>query len=90
MFYNFFTKEEYTGKNVEILKQSGYTGGFLTFNQARKMRASVRKGEKCVAKLIRYVDDQYNKKKETWENGFRTYAIFHISQVDFKEEQNDS
>ena len=34
MYYNYFTKNEYQGKNIEILQATGKTGGFCTFNQA--------------------------------------------------------
>jgi antirestriction protein ArdC len=90
MFYNFYTKEAYSERNAEILKSSGLTGGFLTFNQARKLGGQVRKGSKCVARLSRFVEQEINKKTNQLENGFRSYPVFHISQIDFKEEQNDS
>lgn len=90
MYYNFYTNEEYTGKNVELLEATGLTGAFMTFNQARKLKGQVRKGSKCVAKLVRYVSDQPNLKTKKLETSFRSYPVFHISQIDFKEEQNDS
>ena len=90
MYFNYFTKEEYSERNSKILSESGYTGGFLTFNQARKLGAKIRKGSKCVARLSRFIDKELNQKTDQLENGFRSYPVFHISQVDFKEEQNDS
>ena len=37
MYYNAYTQKHYEGKNVEILKSTGLTGGFMTFNQAYKL-----------------------------------------------------
>lgn len=90
MFYNYFTNEEYSGKNIELLQATGLTGGFLTFNQARKLGAKVRKGSKCVARLVRHVSDQPNLRTGKLETSFRSYPVFHISQVELKEEKNDS
>ena len=33
-FINHITKESYTGKNLELLSKTGFSGEFLTFNQA--------------------------------------------------------
>tara|TARA_S200002703_G_scaffold66361_1_gene57554 strand:+ start:280 stop:564 length:285 start_codon:yes stop_codon:yes gene_type:complete len=88
MIYNFYTKEAYSEKNREILEKTGKDGGFLTFNQARKLGGKVRKGEKSIARLSRFVNEEYNKKKKEFENGFRSYCVFHVSQVDFTENKD--
>jgi antirestriction protein ArdC len=90
MYYNFYTNKEYTGKNLDLLEATGLTGAFLTFNQARKLKGQVRKGSKCVARLTRFIDKKLSQKTDQLENGFCSYPVFHISQIDFKEEQNDS
>jgi len=37
MYYNEYTKKEYSGKKVEILQSTGLTGGFVTSHPAVKL-----------------------------------------------------
>ena len=83
MYYNYFTKNEYQGKNIEILEATGKTGGFCTFNQAVKNGYSVPKGTKAIAKLIRPMIDLVelpNGKIDHKQSG-RKFSVFHISQL---------
>lgn len=79
MYYNLYTKQTFTGKNLEKLQSTNLQGGFCTFNQARKLGAKVIKGSKAVAKLSRLIS-------EGKENEFRSYSVFHQSQIEFKQE----
>ncbi len=79
MYYNLYTKKSFSGINLERLQATNLTGGFCTFNQARKMKAKVIKGSKAVARLTRLVT-------EGKEDEFRTYPVFHSSQIQFREE----
>lgn len=89
MFYNELTKKYYQGKNVEILQATGFTGGFLTFNQANKLGGVIPKGTKAVAKLIKPMFDLVELKNGKLEERLsgRKFSVFHISQVEFKKEQ---
>ena len=76
MYYNYFTKNEYKGKNIEILEATGKTGGFCTFNQAITNGYSI-------AKLIRPMVDLVelpNGKIDHKQSG-RKFSVFHISQL---------
>tara|TARA_B100000035_G_C20990612_1_gene549981 strand:+ start:1221 stop:1469 length:249 start_codon:yes stop_codon:yes gene_type:complete len=77
--YNLYTKQSFTGKNLEKLKDTKLEGGFCTFNQARKLGAKVIKGSKAVCKLSRIVSQ--GKVDE-----FRSYSVFHQSQIEFRKE----
>ena len=79
-YYNLYTKESFQGKNLERLEATKLTGGFCTFNQARKMGAKVIKGSKAVARLTRVVQDLGN------DSEFRSYPVFHQSQIQLKSE----
>ena len=79
-YYNLYTKESFKGKNLERLEATKMTGGFCTFNQARKMGAKVIKGSKAVARLTRVVQDLGN------DSEFRSYPVFHQSQIQLKSE----
>tara|TARA_R100001015_G_C4576407_1_gene133613 strand:- start:239 stop:529 length:291 start_codon:yes stop_codon:yes gene_type:complete len=81
-FFNAFTEIDYEGINVETLKKTGLTGGFLTFNQARKMGGFVPKGTKSVARLTRLVGERLSEKGLTEE--WVKYPVFHISQISFE------
>ena len=88
MYYNEYTKKHYQGKNVEILKATGLTGGFLTFNQAFKLGGVILKGTKAVAKLTKplpEIKEMPNGKLTEVISG-RKHPIFHISQVVFDQE----
>lgn len=80
MYHNIYSNKEYTGVNKERLQQTGLSGGFCTFAQARKMGAVVIKGSKAVAKLSRIVQDG---KEQEW----RSYPVFHESQIQRKEDK---
>ena len=77
--YNLYTKQSFTGKNLEKLKDTKLEGGFCTFNQARKLGAKVIKGSKAVCKLSRIVS-------QGKEDEFRSYSVFHQSQIEFRKE----
>ena len=79
-YYNLYTKQTFTGKNLEKLQSTNLEGGFCTFNQARKLGAKVIKGSKAVCKLSRLI----SKGKE---NEFRSYSVFHQSQIEFNKEK---
>jgi len=79
MYYNLYTKKTFSGKNLEKLEATNLKGGFCTFNQARKLKGKVIKGSKAVCKLSRMV-------AEGKENEFRSYPIFHESQIEFRKE----
>lgn len=78
-YYNLYTKQTFTGKNLEKLQSTNLEGGFCTFNQARKLGAKVIKGSKAVCKLSRLI-------AEGKENEFRSYSVFHQSQIEFNKE----
>ena len=79
MYYNLYTKQTFSGKNLEKLEATNLKGGFCTFNQARKLKAKVIKGSKAVCKLSRMIT-------EGKENEFRSYPVFHESQIEFRKE----
>ena len=78
-YYNIYTKQPFSGKNLEKLESTKLTGGFCTFNQARKLGGKVIKGSKAVCKLSRLII-------EGKENEFRSYSVFHQSQIQFNKE----
>ena len=77
--YNLYTKKPFSGKNLEKLEATNLEGGFRTFNQARKLGAKVIKGSKAVCKLSRIVT-------QGKEDEFRSYSVFHQSQIEFRKE----
>ena len=79
MYYNIYTKKSFSGKNREKLEATNLTGGFCTFNQAIKLGGKVIKGSKAVTKLSRMII-------EGKENEFRSYPVFHQSQIEFRKE----
>ena len=79
MYYNLYTKKNFQGVNLERLQSTNLSGGFCTFNQARKMGAKVLKGSKAVARLTRKV-------QEGKVDEFRSYPVFHSSQIQFNNE----
>jgi antirestriction protein ArdC len=79
MYYNLYTKQTFSGKNLEKLEATNLKGGFCTFNQARKLGGKVIKGSKAVTKLSRMIT-------EGKENEFRSYSVFHQSQIQFNKE----
>ena len=74
---NFTTQKEYQGSNIDQL--TGLGTEFCTFNQARKIGAKVIKGSKAVCKLSRIVT-------QGKDNEFRSYSVFHQSQIEFRKE----
>ena len=88
MFYNEYTKKEYAGMNIEILAKTGLKGGFLTFNQAKKLGGFIKKGSKAVAKINTPIFDNYVVNGETINqfNSARKVAVFHVSQIEFNKE----
>ena len=79
MYYNLYTKQTFSGKNLEKLEATNLKGGFCTFNQARKLGGKVIKGSKAVCKLSRLIT-------ESKDNEFRSYSVFHQSQIQFNKE----
>ena len=79
-YYNLYTKQNFSGKNLEKLQATKLKGGFCTFNQAKKMGAKVIKGSKAICKLSRMVADAGK------ETEFRSYPVFHQSQIQLKSE----
>jgi len=90
-YYNEYTKKFYQGKNIDILKETGLEGGFVTFNQAVKLGGFIPKGTRAVAKLIQPMPGDLVKtpdgKIEHKVSG-RRYSVFHVSQVQFDKEAN--
>jgi len=84
MYYNEKTKNLYQGSNIETLKATGLTGGFLTFCQARDLGYTIPKGTKIVAKLIQPIGDKLvekpNGELETKKSA-RRFNVFHVSQL---------
>lgn len=96
--YNAATKTPYSGVNILVLwgtvEAFGYpTYGFMTFNQAKQLGASVRKGEKghgvVFTKRLRVRDEdgQGDSQGEDGEPGkivsmLRRYTVFNVAQID--------
>ena len=84
MYYNHKTKRPYSGKNIEILEATGLKGGFMTFRQAIELGFKVPAGTKCVAKLIRPMEEfkeQADGSSKVEMSG-RKFPVFHISQLE--------
>tara|TARA_X000001382_G_scaffold130890_1_gene127633 strand:+ start:6723 stop:6989 length:267 start_codon:yes stop_codon:yes gene_type:complete len=83
MYYNALTQKHYEGKNIEILKATGLTGGFMTFNQAVKLGYKIPKGTKAIAKLNkphwRLVETANGKLEEKLSAS--KFSVFHSSQL---------
>lgn len=79
-YINYVTKIAYTGKNLEILKKSGYHGEFITFNQTFAIGGIVPKETKTVASLVRFLNETNPKKPQ-----FKRFSVFHVSQVELPE-----
>ena len=83
MYKNAYTGKHYEGKNVDILKATGLTGGFLTFNQAYKLGYKIPKGTKAIAKLNKPFWDMVETHNGKLEEKFsaRKFCVFHTSQL---------
>jgi len=79
-YINYVTKIAYTGKNLDILKKTGYDGEFITFNQTFSIGGIVPKKTKSVASLVRFLDNPNPKKPP-----IKRFAVFHVSQVELPE-----
>ncbi len=87
---NALTGKAYQGKNVGELLVAMDEGGcadcrFLTFRQALELGRCVRKGEKCAARITKFV--QFEKKNKTTGKvkkamAPKTYCVFNIEQTD--------
>lgn len=83
---NFITGKAYRGVNVWLL--DGYETPFwLTFNQARALKAKVRKGEKATAVVFwsilkKKVKDANNVEKEKKIFFLRYYYVFNVEQCE--------
>jgi antirestriction protein ArdC len=72
--HNAITGREYSGINTLILglkaMEKGYTGGWLTFQQANALKAHVRKGEKATTvTFTKFVDKEQGDgtmRKQPW------------------------
>ena len=83
--YNYSTGNEFTGKNVGILLEAGYSDGdaFLTFKQAIKLpgiSGKKLKGLKKAASLVRFVKE-VDKVTGKEEKKPRYYSVFDIKEV---------
>lgn len=82
---NFLTKKAYRGINVILLWSCGYsTPDFLTFNQAKSLGGSVRKGEHGMPIVFWTVYDGKNSQTGASEKRFvlKYFTVFHVSQCD--------
>ena len=82
---NLVSKKEYQGINTLLLNCMGYSSPYwLTFNQAKKLGGSVRKGEKST--IVTFWKQWETKDKETDKPVkiplLRYYRVFHVSQCD--------
>tara|TARA_X000001382_G_scaffold127551_1_gene115610 strand:- start:1497 stop:1796 length:300 start_codon:yes stop_codon:yes gene_type:complete len=82
-YINYVTKIAYTGKNLDILKKTGYDGEFITFNQTFSIGGIVPKETKTVASLVRFLNNENPKKPQ-----FKRFSVFHVSQVELPELKN--
>ena len=76
-YKNYVTGISYTGKNLEILRKTGYSGDFITFNQTFSIGGIVPKETKTVASLVRMINNDDPKKPY-----FKRFSVFHVSQVE--------
>jgi len=86
------TGEPYRGVNVVLLWMAAYRGGYsspswLTFNQAKTLGASVRKGEKATRivffeMLVKPDRREGREGEETTIPLAKTYAVFNADQID--------
>ena len=86
---NLVSKKAYRGMNVFLLAMLGYASPyFLTFNQARKLGGSVKKGEKSYIvtfwKWVEMDKDQDGKKLDTKKKipFLRYYRVFNVEQCE--------
>jgi antirestriction protein ArdC len=84
---NFVTGKAYRGVNVLILWAAGFSSpDFLTFNQAKKLGGSVRKGERGIPVVFWRVYDgkDVNPKTGKAEKRFvlRYYTVFNVTQCE--------
>lgn len=82
--FNFFTKNEYSGSNVDTLMEAGFESEFwMTFNQARMLGRKVLKGStgtqiiKIVVKEIKDKETGEIKKKKVP----KYYTVFNLEQT---------
>lgn len=94
MPYNFESNRKYSGVNVILLwmraMDQGFTSnGWLTFNQAKKLGGTVRKGEKAT-RLIFYKPIEIDREDEDDEDGSgkvvlnyrKVFRVFNVEQID--------
>lgn len=83
MYYNEKTKKPYQGSNIETLKATGLSGGFLTFCQARDLGYTIPKGTKIVAKLIQPMPNKVVERngKLQEKKSARRFNVFHVTQL---------
>lgn len=82
---NGISKKDYHGINVFMLLCQGYTSNtWLTFNQAKKLRGNIKKGEKSTPiiywKMFKLVDKKTGKEKTI--PLLRYYNVFNIDQCE--------
>jgi antirestriction protein ArdC len=86
---NLITQKEYRGLNIFTLASQGFPSRFwLTFNQAKKLGGSIRKGERSSPVIFwnvgdeREVNTQDGTKETTRPFLLRYYSVFNLSQTE--------
>ena len=86
---NLISKNPYRGLNVFLLATQGYGSPYwLTFNQAKQLRAHVRQGEKSTLVSFWKFNEYANENRETGETENKTsallryYRVFNIEQCE--------
>lgn len=91
MPHNVGTGRAYSGINVMLLWMSGYSSnGWLTFEQAKKLGGSVRKGEKgtmvTLYKKIQITENKNTSEEKKKQIGMiKGFTVFNVEQCDFPE-----
>ena len=78
---NYVSRKEYQGINTLLLP---FPGEYLTFNQVRKLKGKVKKGEKSSMIVFYKFIEKKNKDGEVTETFplLRYYNVFHLSQTE--------
>lgn len=83
---NLVSKKPYRGINIFLLAATGYSSPYwLTFNQARQLGGTVKKGEKgsmVVFFKVDKVQDRNDPEKESTRWILRYYTVFNVSQCE--------
>lgn len=84
---SFNTKKNYRGINCFMLSIFGCDEYYLTFNQTKKLKASIKKGSKGLPVIFwseykRKYENQDGEQKEEMSYFLRYYTVFGLSQID--------